>query len=229
MKRTASFLAATLLAVMSQSSMAALATQQDRVSYVMGLETGKALRAQHVVVNASNFSQGLTDGLSNKRAQLTAAEIKKTMLTFQNTMHAKMQHKLNQLAAVNGKKGQHFLAANKLKSGVKVTKSGLQYKILELGHGNRPTASDTVTVDYEGQLIDGTVFDSSYKRKQPASFPVNKVIAGWTEALQLMPVGSTWQLYIPANLAYGKMGAPGLIGPNEVLIFKVHLRSIDKK
>lgn len=121
-----------------------------------------------------------------------------------------------------------FLAQNKLKPGVVTLSDGLQYKILEKGSGPRPTLTDTVTVDYAGRLPDGSEFDSSYKRGQPAKFPVSGVIAGWTEALQLMPVGSTWELYIPADLAYGENGAPPSIGPNQTLIFKVKLISIDK-
>jgi len=119
--------------------------------------------------------------------------------------------------------GESFLEKNKAKDGVVTTSSGLQYEVLNAGSGKKPGPNDVVTVDYEGKLVNGTVFDSSYKRGQPISFPVNGVIAGWTEALQLMPEGSTWMLYIPSNLAYGAAGAGGVIGPNETLIFKVHL------
>jgi FKBP-type peptidyl-prolyl cis-trans isomerase FklB len=122
--------------------------------------------------------------------------------------------------------GEAFLIANKSKPGVVTLSDGLQYKVLIPGNGAKPTANDTVTVDYAGRLVNGTEFDSSYKRGQPTSFPVNAVIPGWVEALQLMPVGSTWELYIPASLAYGDQGAPPSIGPNETLIFKVHLISI---
>jgi FKBP-type peptidyl-prolyl cis-trans isomerase FklB len=124
--------------------------------------------------------------------------------------------------------GDAFLAANKNKPGVVTLPDGLQYKIIKAGNGPKPTANDTVTVNYAGTLINGTEFDSSYKRGQPATFPVNGVIAGWTEALQLMPVGSTWELYIPSELAYGQNGAPPVIGPNETLIFKVELLGINK-
>ena len=125
-------------------------------------------------------------------------------------------------------KSSDFLAANKNKPGVKTTANGLQYKILTQGKGEKPIDGNSVTVDYEGKLVDGSVFDSSYKRGEPATFPVNGVIPGWTEALKLMPVGSTWELFIPANLAYGEQGAPPSIGPNETLIFKVHLISVAK-
>jgi FKBP-type peptidyl-prolyl cis-trans isomerase FklB len=130
--------------------------------------------------------------------------------------------------AKNQKAGDAFLLANKMKKGVVTTANGLQYKVLVKGKGAKPTSVDTVSVDYVGTLIDGTEFDSSIKRGQPATFPVNGVIAGWTEALQLMPVGSTWELYIPASLAYGEQGAPPSIGPNETLIFKVSLLGIQK-
>lgn len=125
--------------------------------------------------------------------------------------------------------GEAFLETNKKKSDVVTLPSGLQYKIITEGQGDKPTAKDVVTVHYAGRLVNGTEFDSSYKRGQPTSFPVSAVIAGWTEALQLMKTGSTWELYIPAHLAYGSRGAPPIIGPNEVLIFKVNLISIEKK
>lgn len=125
-------------------------------------------------------------------------------------------------------KGQQFLQTNKQKNGVVTLSDGLQYKVLTNGNGAKPTESDVVTVNYEGKLIDGTIFDSSYQRNQPATFPLSGVIPGWVEALKLMPVGSTWELYIPAELAYGETGAPPVIGPNEVLIFKVNLLDIKK-
>lgn len=131
-------------------------------------------------------------------------------------------------AAVTQMTGDAFLAANKDKKGVVTLPDGLQYKVLKQGKGPKPTASDTVVVNYEGKLIDGTVFDSSYTRGEPAVFPVLGVIAGWVEALQLMNVGSTWELYVPANLAYGEQGAPPMIGPNQTLIFKVDLLSIKR-
>ena len=127
----------------------------------------------------------------------------------------------------NQSAGDTFLKANKAKPGVVALEDGLQYKVLEAGKGAKPTDTDTVTVDYEGKLVNGTVFDSSYKRGQPATFPVSGVIPGWTEALKLMPAGSTWELFIPSTLAYGEQGAPPSIGPNETLIFKVKLISID--
>lgn len=135
---------------------------------------------------------------------------------------------LQPAAEVSLQKGEAFLAANKSKPGVVTLADGLQYKILESATGPKPTLNDVVEVHYEGKLVDGTVFDSSYKRGETATFPVGGVIEGWTKALQLMPVGSTWELYIPSDLAYGSQGAPGAIGPNEVLIFKVKLIAIKK-
>ncbi len=230
MKRILFYLTASLLALatITQVSAATLSSQKDRLSYAIGMETGKAFRAQHIQVNTAAFAKGLQDGLSNNKALMTSTQIKQTLLAFQKKAFAKMQNKLKQLADTNLQQGIKFLNANKTKPGIKTTASGLQYKILKAGNGPKPTASDMVTVDYEGKLINGKVFDSSYKRGTPTSFPVNAVIPGWTEALQMMPVGSTWKLFIPAKLAYGTRGAPGTIGPNEVLIFKVHLRGIKK-
>ena len=148
------------------------------------------------------------------------------IMTMQKQAMAKMQQKEKLLAATNLKASNAFLAANKSKPGVKTTASGLQYKVLTAGKGAAPTKQDTVTVDYEGKLISGKVFDSSYKRGKPVSFPVGGVIKGWQEALQMMKVGATWELYIPPAIAYGAQGSPGSIGPNQVLVFKVHLISM---
>jgi FKBP-type peptidyl-prolyl cis-trans isomerase FklB len=161
-------------------------------------------------------------GLGLLCANTYAAETPKTQVTKESKMKV-------QTAQDQGKtEGEAFLAANKKKPGVVTLASGLQYKIIKQGKGTKPMSNDTVTVNYAGTLINGTEFDSSYKREAPATFPVNGVIAGWTEALQLMPVGSTWELYIPANLAYGSRGAPPVIGSNQTLIFKVELLEIKK-
>lgn len=137
------------------------------------------------------------------------------------------QAQVQSLEAKNKAKGEAFLAKNKLKKGVVTLRDGLQYKVMTQGKGAKPTANDRVTVHYSGTLIDGTEFDSSYKRGQPVTFPVNGVIPGWTEALKLMKVGSTWMLYIPSSLAYGEQGAPPSIGPNQTLLFKVQLIGIE--
>jgi len=148
------------------------------------------------------------------------------MTTFRAEMMKKQQAKATEASDTNKQVGQKFLAANKAKEGVVTLPSGLQYKIIKQGDGPKPTASDTVVTNYRGTLIDGTEFDSSYKRGEPATFPVGQVIKGWTEALQLMPVGSKWQLYIPSDLAYGERSPGGEIGPNSTLIFDIELLSI---
>src|SRR3989338_270904 len=153
-------------------------------------------------------------------------EVQETMMAFQNEMKTKQAEHAKVLGGKNKKEGEAFLAENKKKEGVKTTASGLQYKVIKNGNGKKPKATDTVTVHYKGTLIDGTEFDSSYKRGEPTSFPVNQVIAGWTEALQLMNVGSKWQLFIPANLGYGDRGAGPQIGPNAAFIFEVELISL---
>ena len=148
------------------------------------------------------------------------------LLNMQKEVAKKMQNQYNQIAEQNEKTGELFLAQNAKKKGVITTASGLQYNVINSGKGNHPTPNDTVTVNYEGKLINGKVFDSSYQRGTPATFKVGDVIQGWQQALTLMKPGATWMLYIPSNLAYGKQGAPGIIGPNETLIFKVDLLSI---
>jgi FKBP-type peptidyl-prolyl cis-trans isomerase FklB len=169
---------------------------------------------------------GIKDALSGAKPLMTEQEMKETITALQKDLQAKQQEQTKALAEKNKKEGEAFLAENKKKQGVITMPSGLQYKILTDGKGKSPKATDTVTVNYKGTLIDGTEFDSSYKRGQPATFAVNGVIPGWTEALQLMKEGSKWQMFIPSNLAYGERGAGGAIGPNAVLIFEVELISI---
>lgn len=207
----------------------ALPNKNDRLSYALGAETGKSFKKHDINLNTSAFSRGLQDAMSGNQSLLTDDEINQELKDFQHTASTKLQAQMQQSAQKNQQLANSFLDANKKRPGVVTTASGLQYKILTPANGAKPTATDTVTVDYEGRLLDGKVFDSSYERGTPATFPVNGVIAGWQEALQLMPVGSTWELYIPANLAYGDQGAQGVIGPNETLIFKVHLISIQGK
>lgn len=205
-----------------------LDTPQNKLSYAMGYETGRAFKAHNVEVDTKVYAEGLQDGVNGTSPQLSEAQIQQVLADFQKDNIAKVQNELKQEADKNQKDGLEFLAKNKTEAGVVTTASGLQYKVVTKGTGPVPTASDTVLVDYEGKLLDGKVFDSSYQRGQPVSLPVRGVIKGWQEALTLMPVGSTWQLYIPADLAYGPGGAPGAIGPNSTLIFKVHLISIQK-
>ena len=192
--------------------------QKDKASYAIGLNIGMNLGKQKIAINPDAFAAGVKDGMSGK-PKMTEAEVKETMTTFEKDMEAQ------QAAAgdKNAKDGEKFLAENKKKDGVKTTASGLQYKVVKDGTGSRAKETDTVTVNYRGTLIDGTEFDSSYKRGEPATFPLNAVIKGWTEGLQLMNTGAKYQFFIPASLGYGARGAGGDIGPNSTLIFEVEL------
>lgn len=195
-----------------------LKDQKDKVSYAIGLNIGMNLGKQKIAINSDAFAAGVKDGLNGK-PQMTEAQVKETMTAFEKDMETQ------QAAAgdKNAKDGEKFLAENKKKEGVKTTASGLQYKVIKEGTGAPPKEADTVTVNYRGTLIDGTEFDSSYKRGEPATFPLNAVIKGWTEGLQLMKTGSKYQFFIPASLGYGARGAGGDIGPNSALIFEVEL------
>jgi len=207
----------------------ALSKQQDKSSYAIGMSMAKSVQRQSLQVEPDIVAKGLKDVLSGNKPLLSDDEAMATLTTLQNGMRAKQQEKAQQLGLANKKEGEEFLAANKSKEGVVTLPSGLQYKVLKEGTGPKPSATDSVACNYRGTLINGTEFDSSYKRGQPATFAVNGVIKGWTEALQLMPVGSKWQLFIPADLAYGERGAGADIGPNSTLIFEVELLSIQAK
>jgi FKBP-type peptidyl-prolyl cis-trans isomerase FklB len=202
--------------------------QREKLSYCIGLDVGENLKKQEIDVDTKLLIKGLTDGLSGTTA-LTDDEIKEVFTTFQKEMETKRNERQMKLAEKNKTEGEAFLASNKAKEGVVTLPSGLQYKELTAGNGSSPTASDTVIVNYRGTLIDGTEFDSSYKRGQPLKIGVSGVIPAWTEALQLMKVGAKWQLFIPANLGYGSRGAGQIIGPNAVLIFEVELIGIEPK
>ena len=189
---------------------------------------GENLHKQSVPVDPAILARGLRDGLAGGKTLLTEEEAQAAISEVQNDVRKKQQEKMQEAGAANKKDGEAFLAVNKGKEGVVTLPSGLQYKILKEGTGPKPAATDTVACNYRGTFINGTEFDSSYKRGQPASFPVTGVIKGWTEALQLMPVGSKWQLFIPSDLAYGEPGRPG-IEPSSTLIFEVELLSIADK
>jgi len=192
---------------------------KEKVSYSIGLNMGSNMKRQSVDIDLNIFAKGIQDGLVGAKPLLTDQEIQETMVAFQKEMMEKYK-----------KQGEGFLAENKKKEGVKTLTDGLQYKVIKAGTGKKPKADDTVTVNYRGTLIDGTEFDSSYKRGQPATFAVSGgVIKGWTEALQLMEEGAKWELFIPSDLAYGERGRPGVIGPNATLIFEVELVSIKEK
>lgn len=202
---------------------------EDRASYVIGFSLGRNLKQQEVSANVDLIVQGIRDGLGGGAALLTDEEMQAAMTTFQQNLMARQQEKMAAAAAKNKEEGEAFLAANKGKEGVTTTDSGLQYQVIKPGSGESPKPGDKVTVHYTGTLIDGTVFDSSRERGQPATFGVTQVIPGWVEALQLMKPGAQYKLFIPANLAYGEGGAGGgEIGPNSTLIFDVELISVEK-
>jgi len=207
-----------------------LKTPKDKASYAIGMNIGKNLKRDSVEIDPAVLSRALKDVLAGNKLLLTDEEAKAALTALQTEVRAKEEAKIKTAAVENKKVGDAFLAANKTKEGVVTLPSGLEYKIIKEGTGPKPTAEDTVLCHYRGTLVDNTEFDSSYKRGEPLKIPVGGVIKGWTEAIQLMPVGSKWQLYIPADLAYGERGAPGSpIGPNSTLIFDVELVSIEPK
>jgi len=206
----------------------AFKSEKDKVSYAIGMNVGRNLQRSSIDVDPAIVAKGIQDTLAGKTV-MTEAEAQTTLTQLQTDLRKKQEEKAQQAGEANQKEGEAFLAANKSKPGVVTLPSGLQYKILTAGTGPKPTATDSVVCQYRGTLINGTEFDSSYKRGEPATFPVNGVIKGWTEALQLMQVGSKWQLFIPADLAYGTRGAGPDIGPNSTLIFEVELVSIKGK
>jgi len=208
-----------------------LKTFEDSVSYAIGADIARNFATQKMDINNDAFVNGFMDASadtsSGVEVKINEEEALKVLTKYQQVMTAKRETEANAATMENVIKGQEFLAANKEKDGVKVTASGLQYKVITLGDGAKPKASDKVKVHYKGTLIDGTKFDSSYDRGTPAEFPLGNVIKGWTEGLQLMPVGSKYEFYIPSELAYGQR-APQTIGPNQTLIFEVELLEIVK-
>jgi FKBP-type peptidyl-prolyl cis-trans isomerase FklB len=203
-----------------------LKNQKDKISYIIGMDIGTNLKKQSIDIDSNILAKGVKDALAGTKPLLTEQEIQETMMAFQKEMMAKQA----EVAKKNKAEGEAFLTENKKKEGVKTLLSGLQYKVIKAGTGKKPKSTDTVTAHYRGTLINGTEFDSSYKRGQPATFPVSGgMIPGWTEALQLMEEGAKWQLFIPPNLAYGEQGAGRDIGPNATLIFEIELVSIQEK
>src|SRR4051812_44065357 len=203
-----------------------LKTERDKVSYSIGLDIGTTFKKQNMDIDTNIMMAGLKDGVSGDKPLMTDEEVKATMTAYSKTMVEKQTQAQKEAGEKNAAEGEKFLAENKTNEGVKTTASGLQYKVLKEGSGTPPKETDSVVTNYRGTLINGTEFDSSYKRNEPATFPVNRVIKGWTEALQLMKPGAKYQLFIPASLAYGERGAGQLIGPNATLIFEVELLSI---
>jgi FKBP-type peptidyl-prolyl cis-trans isomerase FklB len=208
---------------------AGLKTVADKASYAIGVNIGNSITRDDLDINAQALVRGLTDALNGQKPQLSEEEMAAAMQAFQQQAIAKMAEKQSKQAEANAAKGKAFLEANKKQPGVQTTQSGLQYKILKRGTGPSPKATDTVKTHYKGTLLNGETFDSSYDRGEPATFPVNGVIAGWTEALQKMKVGGKWKLFVPAELAYGERGAGGAIGPNETLVFEVELLGIENQ
>ena len=206
-----------------------LKSEKDKVSYIIGREIGNNLKSQAIDVEPEILARGIKDAFSGAKPIMTEEEMREVMTAFQKEVMAKRQELAKQLGEKNKKEGESFLAQNKTKEGVKTLPSGLQYKVIKSGTGKKPKATDTVTTQYRGTLTDGTEFDSSYSRGQPATFPVNGVIPGWTEALQLMEEGAKWQVFVPPNLAYGERGAGPKIGPNATLIFEIELISVQEK
>jgi FKBP-type peptidyl-prolyl cis-trans isomerase FklB len=202
------------------------ATQKEKVSYAIGLDIARKLKMQMYDIDTESISRGIKDVMAGTKPLMTEQEVRETLMAYQEELKAKQEQKMKEQGEKNKKEGDAFLAENKKKPGVITLPSGLQYKVIKEGTGKSPKPEDTVVTHYKGTLIDGTEFDSSYSRNQPATFQVKGVIKGWTEALQLMKVGSKWQLFIPPDLAYGKQGAGRVIGPDAVLIFEVELLEV---
>lgn len=209
----------------AQDTVKSLETEAQKVGYAYGLIMGKRMSQDIPEMNIDSFSQGIKDAFQGNPQLLQDSEAQQVIADFQRGMQEKQMAEFQEKSEENKKVGEAFLAANKEKEGVVTLESGLQYKVLKEGRGVQPGSADVVQVHYTGSLINGEVFDSSIARGEPVGFPVNGVIAGWTEALQLMPTGSKWQLFIPSDLAYGRGGNRG-IGPNETLIFEVELLDV---
>jgi FKBP-type peptidyl-prolyl cis-trans isomerase len=217
--------------VVAQESTGALKTQKEKISYFIGTDMGRRMKAelekQSIDFDPAIVAQAVKDALAGKKSLLSDAEIEEVRSTLQKELSEKNQARTKALAEKNKKEGEAFLIENRKREGVKTTDSGLQFKVLKQGKGKIPQQSDTVTVNYVGTFVDGTEFDSSVKRGKPATFALNQVVSGWTEALTMMPAGSKWQIVLPPKLAYGSIGTPGgPIGPNAVLIFEIELVSV---
>jgi FKBP-type peptidyl-prolyl cis-trans isomerase FklB len=215
----------------------AVKTDKESISYAIGMNIGTSIKRQSIDVDIDTMAKAAKDVIAGTPTKFTEQEAQQIMMEMNNQLRAKRDEERKQLGDKNKKEGANFLAENAKKDGVKIhpvklpdgQTADLQYKVITEGKGEKPKTTDTVTTQYRGRLIDGTEFDSSYKRGQPAEFPVSGVIKGWTEALQLMPVGSKWELYIPSELAYGERGSGANIGPNATLIFEIELISIKPK
>jgi FKBP-type peptidyl-prolyl cis-trans isomerase len=207
-----------------------LKSPKEKLSYALGMDLGNQFKSQSIEIDPDIFVRALKDTLSGGKALMTQEQARTEIMGLQKDLAQRQQAQMAAAAEKNKAEGQAFLVKNKTAEGVVALPSGLQYKILKAGEGKKPVVDDSVVCHYRGTLIDGTEFDSSIKRNEPVTFPLKQVIKGWTEALQLMPVGSKWQLFIPSDLAYGERGTSGgPIGPNATLIFEVELLSIKDK
>jgi FKBP-type peptidyl-prolyl cis-trans isomerase FklB len=224
----ASIMALSMSTAFAAADATSLATDKEKLSYSIGADLGKNFKSQGIEINTEALAKGMQDGMTGSQLVLTEEQMKEVLNKFQKDLMAKRSAEFNKKSEENKTKGEAFLTQNKTKAGVTVLPSGLQYKVIETGKGAKPGKADTVTVEYTGTLIDGTVFDSTEKTGKPATFQVSQVIPGWTEALQLMPAGSSWEIYVPSGLAYGPRSVGGPIGPNETLIFKIKLISVKK-
>lgn len=226
MKALFSSTALASLLLVAPFAAAAPETDEQRLAYSLGVTLGESMQADIEDLDLDTFTDGMRDVFDGKELALSEEEMMEALVAFQQRSMAEREQEAAEIAQLNLEEGQAYLAENAEREEVEVTESGLQYEVLESGDGATPGAEDTVEVNYEGMLLDGTVFDSSFERGQPVSFQVNQVIEGWQEALQLMSVGDSWMLYIPAELAYGE-GGQGPIGPNEMLTFRVELLGVE--
>ena len=220
------FIMTALPALASAQAAPALTTEKDRLSYAMGMDLGAQLKTRSVEIDPAVFGRGLADALAGGKTLLTEDEAKAVITEMQKAMMVKLAAAAKVAAEKNKAEGEAFLAANKAKEGVVTLPSGLQYKILTTGSGSKPTLEDTVVCQYRLSLVGGKEVDSSIKRGQPFTIPVKSAIKGWTEVLQLMPVGSKWQVFVPPSLAYGERGGGADIGPNATLVFEIELVAI---
>ncbi len=223
--RVLSIVAMTLPFTVQTTSAAGLDGEKQRFSYTVGIQMAMGMKSQGIDVDVEALKQAIDDVFAGHEPALSPDEMRQALMSFQQREEAAR----NARAEANRERGEAFLAKNRERDGVEVLPSGLQYRVIEAGDGPKPKPSDTVVVNYRGRLVDGQEFDSSYRRGQPATFPVNQVIKGWQEILPLMPVGSKWEVVVPSDLAYGSTGAGGHIGPNETLVFDIELLGIEGK
>lgn len=228
MKTLVTAAAFTTLLTAAPLALAAPESDEARLSYSIGATLGQSLKQDIEELDIDAFTQAIEDVYAGGELQMSQEEMAQALTQFQERKMAERQAEAKRIAEANLAESQAFLAENAEKEGVETTESGLQYKVLESGDGATPGPQDTVTVHYEGTLIDGTVFDSSYQRGEPVQFRVDQVIEGWQEALQMMSVGDVWMIYLPSDLAYGPAGTGGPIGPNEALTFKVELLGVEQ-